>query len=222
MRRAVTMPPAPRRGQPGPRSRTGLPGPRPVTAARIARRTTLALRVFGSAVVNRTTLGRNDRPRCAATRSASSARSASSGVTPARGDDQRPQRLALHLVGHPDRRRLHHRRVGHQGRLHLGRAEPLAGHLDGVVAATVQVPAAVLDRRPVTVHPHVGPTVPVRLEVALGRLPQSPGHAGPRTGAHQLADLLPHGLALLVVDVDRHAERRTAEGHRREVLHGVG
>src|SRR5262245_5180561 len=53
------------------------PGASPVTTARIARRNTFALRVFGSIVVNRTCAGLNDGPSARVTAAAISARSSS-------------------------------------------------------------------------------------------------------------------------------------------------
>ena len=68
-------------------------------------------------------------------------------------------------------------------------SEALAGELDRVVGSPVQVPLTIVgDAGEVAVPPHVGPTRPVRLEVALGVVPQPARHAGPRLRAHQLAD----------------------------------
>ena len=82
------------------------PGASPVTTARIARRSTLALRVFGSAVVNRTSAGLNDGPSASVTQREISARNESSAVHAGRRHDEHPQRLALQLVGDADRRRF--------------------------------------------------------------------------------------------------------------------
>ena len=50
-----------------------------------------------------------------------------------RGHHEAPHRLALGLVGHADGRRLGDRGVGDQHRLDLGRAQPLARHVDRLV-----------------------------------------------------------------------------------------
>ena len=120
--RASARPPRSRRAWPGSSRPDRSPGGVPVATARIARRRTLALRVFGSASVKRTAAGRNDGPRCSATRARSSSRSASSAIDARAQHDEHPQRLALHVVGHADRGRLEHRGMPDEHRLDLGRA----------------------------------------------------------------------------------------------------
>ena len=166
------------------------PGSSPIATARTARRRIFAERVFGSASTSTTREGLNGRPSSWATSSASSPAS----VRAAAGrHHEAPHRLALGLVRHADHRRLGHGRVRHQHRLHLGRAEPLAGHVDRVVGAPEQEPLAVLvDLRPVAVAPDAGEHRPVGLDVALGVAPDAARHARPRLLADELADLAAH------------------------------
>ena len=99
-----------------------------------------------------------------------------------------------------------------RGRLELRRADALAGDVERVVTAPVQVPVAVrVDRRPVAVRPHAGEAAPVRLEVPLVVPPDAARHAGPRAPADELADLAAHRVALPVDDVHVLAERRKPE-----------
>ena len=115
--------------------------------------------------------GLKGRPSSLATSSRSS--SAVSSPAPSADHAEAPDRLALRLVGHAHDRRLRHRGVRHEHGLDLGRAEPLAGHVDRVVGASQQVPVAVVvDQRPVAVAPDVRVHRPVRLHVALGCRPR--------------------------------------------------
>ncbi len=126
--------------------------------------------------------------------------------------DEAHHRLALDRVGNADGHRLGHQRMRHQRRLELGRAEPLAGHLDGVVTATVYEPVAVtVDAGPVAMHPDPGQRRPVGVLVALGVVPEPLGHAGPGLAQHQFADAAAHRLAFGVDDVCRHAGDRSVE-----------
>src|ERR1700712_2243953 len=133
------------------------PGSSPTTAARTARRTIFALRVFGSAVVKRISAGAKALPR---PRPQLLARRA-----PGRQDAEAPHDLALDVVGHADGAGLGHGRVADERRLVLGRPDALAGDVQRVVGAAVQEPVAVLvDRRPVAVRPDPGEAAPVGLE----------------------------------------------------------
>ncbi len=105
--------------------------------------------------------------------------------------------------------------MGHQYRLHLGRAKPLAGHLDRVVGAAEDVPHAVLvDGRPVAMDPHARPARPVGVEIALPVAPEAARHADPRGADDQLAHLPAHGLAVAVHHIGGHAGARRGEGGR--------
>ena len=108
--------------------------------------------------------------------------------------------------------------VRHGRRLELRRPDPLSGDVQRVVGAAVEIPAAVLvDRRPVAVRPHVRPSRPVRVEVALRVAPHAAGHRRPGLAADELAHLT--GRQVLAVrprDVDGHPERRPAERARLE------
>ena len=127
---------------------------------------------------SRTTSALTSRPSAARIRE----RRAGIGAHHAEHDDH----LALELVGHADRGRLDDRRMGDDGRLDLGRADPLAGDLERVVGAAVEVPEAVaVEDRPVAVDPGARQAAPVRVEVALavaGVRPRSRGSC-PATGA---------------------------------------
>ena len=115
-----------------------------MTTERIARRNTFALRVFGSAVVNRTSAGLNDGPSASTTQRDELRAQRVVGLDPRPRHHEHPQRLALQLVGHADRGRFEHRRMRDDDRLDLGRTEPLARDLDRVVGTAVQEPLAVV------------------------------------------------------------------------------
>ena len=107
--------------------------------------------------------------------------------------------------------------VAVEDRLDLGRPEPLAGHLDRVVAAAVEEPVAVLvDRGPVAVDPDVRPSRPVGRQVALGIAPDPSRHRRPGLGADQLADPLARSQrpAVRVIHVDGHPQRRADQRAR--------
>ena len=129
--------PAPRgsgRAPAGSRREDMSPGSSPTATARTARRRIFAERVFGSAVDEHHARGL-ERPAELASRPARAAPRRRL-VARAVGDHaEAPDRLALRLVRHAHDRRLRHRRVRHQHRLDLRRAEPLAGHVDRVVGA---------------------------------------------------------------------------------------
>ena len=144
------------------------PGSRPSQAARATRRMILPLRVRGRSGTATIIFGRTVLPMSRMTarrpRSRSSDLQAIARSRHAQDDD----RLALELVGDADRGGLEHRRVGHRAGLHLGRADPLAGDLEGVVRSAVDVPVAIgVDGGPVAVDPQSRDPAPVGLEVAL-------------------------------------------------------
>src|SRR5688572_19773946 len=106
-----------------------------------------------------------------------------------------------------------------RGRLDLGWSDALAGYFQGVVAASLDVPVAlVVDTCPIAVNPGVRESCPVRLEIApvLGRLvaPEPAGHAGPGLTDDELADRAADRAALLVDDVGGHPRARTDERSR--------
>ena len=182
----------PRRSRARPRSTPGSssversPGSSPSTVARTARRTIFALRVFGSAVVKRTSAGAKALPSSSAQRARRRARSSSLGSLPGAQHAEAPHDLALDLVRHADRAGLGDRRVADERRLVLGRADALAGDVERVVGAAVQEPVAVgVDRRPVAVRPDAGEAPPVGLEVALGVAPDAARHAPARAACRR-------------------------------------
>ena len=182
----------------------------------MARRTILALRVLGKSLTNRTCIGgerlaeSTRRPRRGSPPPASSL-----GAKPGRQDDEAPDALALDLVGDADGGRLGDGGMSDGRALDLGRAEPLAGNLERVVAPAVEEPEAVgVDRGPVAVGPDVGPARPVCRQVALRIVPEAPGHPRPGLRADQLANPAAERPALGVEDVDGHPQARAAEGAR--------
>ena len=167
------------------------PGSSPTATARTARRRILAERVFGNAGDEHH--ARRLEGAAQLTRDQLAQLLGRPVARPVGDHAEAPDRLALRLVGHAHDRRLHHRRVRHEHRLDLRRAESLAGHVDRVVGAAQQVPVAVVvDQRPVAVAPHVRVHRPVRLHVALGVAPDAARHPRPRPLADQLAHLAPH------------------------------
>ncbi len=105
--------------------------------------------------------------------------------------DEAPDRLALHGVGHADRRRLGDRRDATPSA-----ASTSAGpsRLPATLSVSSERPsrnqaAVLVDARPVAVHPHPREPAPVGVEVALVVAPDAPRHRGPRLAAHQLTHL---------------------------------
>ena len=134
-------------------------------------------------------------------------------------DAEDPGDLALHLVRDADRGRLGDDPAADRRRLELGRPDALAGDVQRVVGAPVQVPVAVLvDRGPVAVRPHAGEAPPVRLEIALVVAPEAARHPRPRPAADELADLAAQRVPLPIDDVHVQAERREAERDRLDRL----
>src|SRR4029453_8454821 len=87
--------------------------------------------------------------------------------------------------------------------------------LERVVGAAGDEPEAVLIYiGPVAVDPDIRPARPVRLEVAVGILPEAGGHARPRLGDDQLAHLAADGTAVVAEHVGGHARRGAVEGAR--------
>ena len=193
------------------------PGSRPSQAARATRRMTLPLRVRGRSGTATTARGRTGLPRSRTTSWPDLAGDPLVPVDPGSRDAQDHDRLALELVRDADRGGGGDRGVGHRAGLHLGRADPLAGDLEGVVGAAVDVPEAVgVGRRPVAVDPETGHRPPVRVEVALVvRLgPEAAGHPRPRGPDRQLADRAPDRPSGRVHDVGRHPDARPVERGR--------
>src|SRR5258706_4244386 len=128
-------------------------------------------------------------------------------------------RLALDLVRHAHGGGLAHRGMRHRGRLDLRRTDALAGDLQRVVAASLDVPVAlVVDPRPVAVLPDAGPATPVGREVAAivagAVLPEAACHPRPGPPDHELAHRAAHGPPVLVDDVGVHARHRSDERAR--------
>src|SRR5262249_50261748 len=138
-------------------------------------------------------------------------------------DTEDPGDFALHLVWHADRGCFRNRRMRDCGGLELRGADPLAGDVERVVGPSVQEPVTVrVDRRPVAVRPHAREPAPVRVEVALVVAPDTARHAGPRSLAHELADLAAHWPALRVEDVHVLPESREAERNLLDRLGDAG
>src|SRR5580765_6833399 len=134
-----------------------------------------------------------------------------------------PRDLALHVVWDADRGRLSDGAVTHGGRLELGGADALAGDVERVVGASVQVPVTVLvDRCPVAVRPDSREAPPVRVEVTLVVTPDAARHPRPWAFADELADFAAHGGAVRRVHVHVLAERRKAERDRLDRLGDAG
>ena len=134
--------------------------------------------------------------------------------------DEDDDPLALDLVRHAHRERLDHDRMGHRRRLHLGRTDPLARHLDRVVRPAGDVPeAVVVDPRPVAMDPGPRQAAPVRFEIPIRVAPEALGHPGPRLADDQLPHLAPQRVAVGVHHVGGHAGARAGEragGDRRD------
>ena len=189
------------------------PGSSPIATALTARRRIFAERVFGSASTRTTREGLNGRPSSWATSSRELARERPR--PPPGATTEAPDGLALGVVGHADHRRLRHRRMRDQHRLHLGRPEPLAGDVDRLVGAPEQEPLAVLvDLRPVAVAPDAREHGPVGLDVAVGVAPDAARHPRPRLLADELAHLAAHGLPGGVEHVHVHPQRRRRPASR--------
>src|SRR6185295_20159368 len=130
-----------------------------------------------------------------------------------------PGDLAFHLVWDADRGSFGDGAVTHGRRLELGGADALAGDVERVVGASVQVPVTVLvDRRPVAVRPDSGEAPPVRVEVTLVVTPDAARHPRPGAFADELAHFAAHGRAVRSVHVHVLAERRKAERDRLDRL----
>src|SRR5439155_17951439 len=124
--------------------------------------------------------------------------------------------LALYLMGHADRRRFRDRGMRDRGRFDLRGTDALARDLEGVVAASLDVPVTlVVDAGPIAVDPGVRQPRPVRLEVAalLGRriAPETARHARPGLANDELAHGAAHRTAPVVHDVRVHPGARPAE-----------
>ena len=189
------------------------PGASPRYAARMTRRMTLALRVFGRSRTNSIAFGLQrlaqsvDHERRQARR-----RARRSPSDPGRSTQKQTSAWPFISSGTPMAAASSTAGCVNEHRFDLGRADPLAGDLDRVVRAPEDVPEAVLvDRCPVAVHPDVREARPVRLQVALGVVPEAARHADPRRADDQLADLIAHGPAL---HRRRHQRRCQAEGRR--------
>ena len=165
-----------RRASRGSSSADRSPGSRPSQAARMTRRMTLPERVLGRDRTTATTSGLSGLPRSAAMRRATSARRPSSSRSPGRRTHSTTIASPLISCGTPIAAASSTAGCADGGALDLGRADPLARHLERVVRAAVDEPEAVgVDLGPVAVHPQAGPARPVRLHVALRGRPRSRG-----------------------------------------------
>src|SRR5205823_7922538 len=118
-------------------------------------------------------------------------------------DDEDDDRLALYLMGHADRRRFRDRGMRDRGRFDLRGTDALARDLEGVVAASLDVPVPlVVNAGPIAVDPGVRQPRPVRLEVAAllgGRIaPETACHARPGLANDELAHGAAHRTAPVV------------------------
>ena len=144
------------------------PGSLPSTRARTARRTTFALRVFGSADDEDDPLRPEGLPELVGHGGRDLERAVRGRVVARLEHAEDPRHLALHLVRDADGRGLRDCAMCDRRRLELRRADPLAGDVERVVGTAVQEPVAVLvDRRPVAVRPDAGEAAPVRVEIAI-------------------------------------------------------
>ena len=174
---------------------------------------TLALRVLGSASTKRMSRGLSGLPSSAATRFSSAWRRGSSAACPAFSTQKATTSWSLIGWGTPMAADSLTAGMGVEDRLHLGRSQPLARHLDGVVAPPKDVPqAVVVDGGEVAVHPRARDAVPVGVEVALTVLPEAARHPDPRLADYQLAHRAAHRVAVGVHHVGIHAGHRAAEG----------
>src|SRR5206468_9796561 len=100
------------------------------------------------------------------------------------------------------RRRFGDGWVRDRGGLELGGADSLARDVERVVGAAVKEPVAVLvDGGPVAVRPDAREALPVRIQEALVVAPDSAGHPGPGSLAHELTHLAADWLPLGPEDV---------------------
>src|SRR4051812_34103408 len=130
-----------------------------------------------------------------------------------------PGDLAFHVVWDADRGSFGDPAVTDGRGLELSRADALAGDVERVVGASVQVPVTVLvDRRPVAVRPDPGEAPPVRVQVTLLVTPDAARHSRPRAFADELAHLAAYGRAVRSVHVHVLAEGRKAECDRLDRL----
>ena len=107
--------------------------------------------------------------------------------------------------------------MGIDQRFDFSRPEPLAGDVDGVVAAPQDVPHAVLvDGTEIAVYPYAIKTAPVGIQIALVVAPEAARHSDPWLTDNQVAHLPAHGVAELVDDIGVHTRNWPAKGCRFE------
>ena len=123
---------------------------------------------------------------------------------------ERADALTLHLVLLADDRRLRHRRMIHQGALHLHGAEPMAGNVHDVVHAAQQPEVAVLVALGAVARKvHARETAPVGFHVPVRIVEHGSQHGRPRPLEHQVAAAARrHRVALLVHHVRLDAGER--------------
>src|SRR5439155_24627238 len=104
----------------------------------------------------------------------------------------------------------------HISTLSLHDALPIfPGYFQRVVAPAVDVPEPVgVDPGPVAMDPDVGEALPVRRQVVLGGVPETPRHAWPRLPHDELAYRAAHGATTLVDHVHGDAGHGAGEGRR--------
>src|SRR5207253_1374599 len=124
-------------------------------------------------------------------------------------------RLAFEVMRDADRRGLEDCRVRRGSRLDLRGTYALPGYFQRVVAPAVDVPEPVgVDPGPVAMDPDVGEALPVRRQVVLGGVPETPRHAWPRLPHDELAYRAAHGATTLVDHLHGDAGHGAGEGRR--------
>ena len=190
------------------------PASSPVTAARTARRTIFALRVLGSDAANTTRAGVNELPRCSRTRLSELGRERGGPGDTGAQDHHAPERLALDRMRARRPPRTPHGGVRRERRLDLGRTDPFARHVQGVVAPPVQEPVAVrVAARPVAVHPDPGEAPPVACRGSAPGRPRCRGSSKATAAGRRAPPPRPGstGTPVRIDDVDVHPERGPAE-----------
>src|SRR5262249_55340295 len=71
-----------------------------------------------------------------------------------------------------------------------------------------------INRSPIAVHPYVGKTRPIRVEVALRIFPKTASHSNPRFANNELANLSAHAASIFIDHIRRHSWKRSRERAR--------
>ena len=113
--------------------------------------------------------------------------------------DESGDGLAGQRVGAPHHRRLRHRRMGNQGRLHFHGGNVVAGHQHHVVHPAQQPEIAVpVQLGPVPGEIHPRKPGPVGVDVSLVVPPDGAQHGRPRPFDDQVAAPFPHLVSVIV------------------------